>query len=364
MDAILFDEETSVLRSLIQALGAYEPADVDPTDRKALVNQLELLFRDHPDAGIHSAAELTMRRWMTADDARSIDAPELAYEKRDGRRWYTSGQGQTFAVIEGPVTFSMGSATTDTERSAATETVRHVSIPRRFAISTREVTVAQFQEFVKQHRLLRMDGNSLRRFGAGSDGPGMTVDWYSAAAYCNWLSEKEGLPKHEWCYERNPEGGYNDGMRLRADALARTGYRLPTEAEWEYSCRAGAMTVRYYGNSTELLGRYAWFQANSDEQTRPTGGLLPNDLGLFDMLGNVYEWCQDRNEPYRFAEKGIYKDLVIDEVIKDGQSRRYRGGAFAASAGEARSASRGAEIPSYYGFMIGFRVARTLPPSP
>src|SRR5207245_1595842 len=110
----------------------------------------------------------------------------------------------------------------------------------------------------------------------------------------NWLSKQEGLPETEWCYEPNPDGKYAEGMKLTADYLRRTGYRLPTEAEWEYACRAGAVTSRYYGQTEELLGKYAWFFGNSQELTWSVGSLKPNDLGLFDMHGNVYCWCQER----------------------------------------------------------------------
>ena len=102
------------------------------------------------------------------------------------------------------------------------------------------------------------------------------------------------MPKDQWCYLPNEDGAYDEGMTIPADVLKRTGYRLPTEAEWEYACRAGTITSRYYGLSIDLLGKYAWYQANSQDHAWPCGSLLPNDLGLFDMLGNVYEWCQDR----------------------------------------------------------------------
>src|SRR5438094_7675754 len=94
------------------------------------------------------------------------------------------------------------------------------------------------------------------------------------------------------CYP--PIDQIKKGMTLPADYLQRSGYRLPTEAEWEYACRAGAVTSRYYGESEELLGKYAWYGSNSAGHTWPVGMLKPNDLGLFDMHGNVYTWCQER----------------------------------------------------------------------
>ena len=97
-------------------------------------------------------------------------------------------------------------------------------------------------------------------------------------------------------------------MTIPADALKRTGYRLPTEAEWEYACRAGAITSRYYGLSIDLLEQYARYQANSQDHAWPCGSLLPNDLGLFDMLGNVYEWCQDRYMLQHQAQMAMYND--------------------------------------------------------
>ncbi len=120
-----------------------------------------------------------------------------------------------------------------------------------------------------------------------------------AAAFCNWLSEQEGLPKDQWCYLPAENGQYTTGMTIPADVLQRTGYRLPTEAEWEYACRSGTVTSRYHGLSLDLLAGYARYQVNSKEHAWTCGSLRPNDLGLFDMLGNVYEWVQDQNQVYK-----------------------------------------------------------------
>ena len=133
------------------------------------------------------------------------------------------------------------------------------------------------------------------RYSPDPKGPMNHVSWYHAAAYCNWLSQQEGLPKDQWCYLPNEQKKYDKGMKVPADFLQRKGYRLPTEVEWEYASRAAAMTSRHYGLSVDLLEQYARYQANSHNHAWPCGSLMPNDLGLFDTLGNVYEWCQERS---------------------------------------------------------------------
>ena len=130
------------------------------------------------------------------------------------------------------------------------------------------------------------------------DCPQVEVDWCDAAHYCNWLSQIEGIPKSQWCYEPNAEGKYAQGMKPAKDFVQRTGYRLPTEIEWEYACRSGSQTSRFYGLSVELLPKYAWFLGNSDHRDRiwPVAMKKPNDYGLFDMLGNVWQWCETRTD--------------------------------------------------------------------
>jgi formylglycine-generating enzyme required for sulfatase activity len=275
---------------------------------------------------------------------------------RGERRWFINGQGQTFAVIEGPVEFLMGSPPTDPDRFPG-EAIQHRIIPRRFAIATKEVTVEQFQRFQKMAKIpidFRYQAAPwfLKQYSPDPQGPWIGPGWYAAAHYCDWLSEQEGLPKDQWCYAPKEAGAYVEGMSIPADVLERTGYRLPTEAEWEYACRAGAVTSRYYGVAISLLDAYAWYQTNSKDHAWACGSLLPNDLGLFDMLGNVFEWCQDSKNA------GVAGKIGKMSVYAN-STPALRGGSFSHLPASVHSAYRLAGEDRVTDF--GFRPARTCP---
>src|SRR5262249_32287252 len=142
--------------------------------------------------------------------------------------------------------FSRGSPQSEPQRRLD-EALHHCCIPRRFAISTKEVTKEQFLRFQTTF--------SHAEFGwfPEADCPIGGVLWYEAAAYCNWLSEQEGIPNDQWCYLPNEQGEFAEGMKAKENYLELSGYRLPTETEWEYACRAGTVTSRYYGLSEDLL---------------------------------------------------------------------------------------------------------------
>jgi formylglycine-generating enzyme required for sulfatase activity len=257
----------------------------------------------------------------------------------------------------------MGSPEDEPDRRASSESPLHRRrIGRTFAVGTREVTVKQFRRFVADVSGGNRTWTYAEHYSPDPDGPAVGITWYDAAEYCNWLSKQEGIPESEWCY---PAGGLGDKTKLPDDFLRRKGYRLPTEAEWEYACRAGAVTARFYGTSPALLDEFAWYYRNSDDRGWPGGLLRPNDLGLFDVYGNALEWCQDRLRAYPSAslstpaddEPGPFDLTVVDNSLF---ARVMRGGSFGSRPSNLRSAARLRDRPGTRFDSVGFRIARTL----
>jgi formylglycine-generating enzyme required for sulfatase activity len=379
-----FDAETDVSakRSLLVTLGDF-PLEVVPVgEREKLAERLLQLYREHPDPGLHGAIDWLLRqKWDKAKELTVIDA-ELAEVARGkvaaralkvagqpfgevvgpqlpapvvaggNKNWFVNGQGQTFAVVRGPGEFMIGSPLSEPGRTEGDEHQHLKQIPRSFAIATKAVTVEQFLRFQRDH-------DWTKRYSPGPDTPAVSMTWYQAAKYCNWLSEREGIPRDQWCYEPKAKGLYEEGMSMKKGHLGLTGYRLPTEAEWEYACRSGSATARYYGRGEGLLPRYAWFQKNSEDRAWPVGRLRPNDLGLFDALGNVWQWCEDPGLYYdtdQKEDKENQKYVLIDERM----SRLLRGGSFYYQPVNLRSAYRVSNRPGNRDFTFGFRPVRTL----
>ena len=349
------ESEVSIRRALILSLGEYD--DLPPADREALIGTLLDMYRDDPDPGIHGAAEWLLRKWNQQEKLKEIDE-KLATGRVEGdRQWYINGQGHTMVVISGPVEFAMGSPASEPDRRSL-ERLHRRRIGRTFAIAAKEVTVRQFHEFLRANPSVRH--GYTERYAPEPNCPQTGVIWYEAAAYCRWLSQKERVPEDQMCYPPIPE--IKERMILPKDYLQRTGYRLPTEAEWEYTCRCGALTSRYYGQSEDLLGKYAWYIDTANDRSWPVASLKPNDWGLFDMHGNVWEWCQERYSSYSPTQGGKpTEDTEDTQLVQDKNSRVLRGGSFLYLPWSLRSAYRFGYQPSIRLNAIGFRPARTYP---
>ena len=155
-------------------------------------------------------------------------------------------------------------------------------------------------------------------WGMGKEGgyPVNSMSQYAALMYCRWLYNKTG-----------------------------DFYRLPTEAEWEYACRAGSTTRFYFGNDEKQLGKYAWFKDNSEEKYQKAGMKLPNAWGLYDMLGNVSEWTLDHYDEKRMAGMGPLSDNPFVEPQKARYPKAIRGGGYTEEANELRTANRSKSDP-------------------
>jgi formylglycine-generating enzyme required for sulfatase activity len=187
------------------------------------------------------------------------------------------------------------------------------------------------------------------------------MTWFEAAQYCNWLSRREGIPQNEWVYPALDQ--IKEGMELPKGHLERTGYRLPTNAEWEFASRAGATTMRFYGSSEELLEEYAWYAGNTfAERSWRVGQLKPNDLGLFDIYGNVWEWIQDLWKEYPSGPTATIRmdDEDTTRVVGAKYPRPRRGGSYSYEPSFLRSAHRGSYIPDERRDSVGFRIAKTV----
>jgi eukaryotic-like serine/threonine-protein kinase len=356
-DGLLFHPQTSPRRALILALGKYDADDFPARERERLVERLLEDYRNDGDPGVHSAAEWALRRWGRESQLQEAEAALLG-GIRGERGWHVNGQGQLMVVIEGPIEFRMGSPPDEPDRIEAHEAPHHRRINRRFAIAAKEVSIEQYERFLQENP--QHNTNYLERYSTGPRSSQVSITWYDAVAYCNWLSRQEGL---EPCFEPNEAGEFAPGLRLASGFLERSGYRLPTEAEWEYACRAGARTSRFYGDSVELLAEYAWFNANSQDRAWPGGLLKPNDLGLFDFHGNAWEWVLDVASPYPSdgPAGGMLDEVASGDVI-DQDIRILRGGAFGFFPANVRAADRFMYQPSVRDNDYGFRIARTIAP--
>jgi formylglycine-generating enzyme required for sulfatase activity len=338
------EKETSVKRAILLSLGEFGPNRLIQTERKKLLPWLLDVYHNEPDSGMHGACEWLLRRWQ-APQLESINAKIVTGKVEGNRHWYINRQGMTMVVISKP-------------RDGATWTETGEKTPRlqpghAYAISSHDVTMAQFLPFFKERGDTQKKGLYLKKYSSKLDLPAPEVSWYEAAEYCNWLSMSEGIPESEWCYEPNPAGKYAEGMKIKADYLSLKGYRMPTEIEWEHACRAGSTVSYCFGNPVELLEKYAWYERSSLSSVRPSGLLKPNDFGLFDMHGNVYQWVHD------VPRKGATQEEDKADVIRNKIPRAGKGGSWFSIARDCRiTTSRFNGYPAMTEQVMGFRVAR------
>jgi formylglycine-generating enzyme required for sulfatase activity len=307
------------------------------------------------------AAGLAGARDNLPPDTRPLAFPETYTERIPGTR-------VKFTMVGIPGgTFLMGSAKGEKGRGAD-EGPQHLVSLRPFWMGKCEVTWNEYELFYKESPGVRDDQRRAEKeggqerldavsrptppyidetFGFGHDGyPAIGMSHHAAMVYCRWLSKKTG----------------------------RT-YRLPTEAEWEYACRAGSTTTYFFGDDPDKLDQYAWYEGNSDEQTHAVGRKKPNRWGLHDMLGNVAEWCLDGYDKDAYGRAPA--DKPVSRPVVPPTAKRFpnvvRGGSWDDKPPALRCAARVPSDPKWNrmdpekprsiwwlaeGDTIGFRVVR------
>ncbi|MEM7317374.1 MAG: formylglycine-generating enzyme family protein, partial [Planctomycetota bacterium] len=355
-DLLRKESDSSVIRSLLLALGYYEYESIPPSLQDPTAIEVARLTRLSSAPGVQSAARWTMDRWNLGTLA-SVGAEVVAppWQVTSPKAGLPFGLEQTterhrLVQIHGPMQFQLGSPVDEPDRTNRERSYPCV-INRNYAISTHEVTHKQFKRFLDETNHVQGAYNALEPAF-----PQTGVSWYSAAAYCNWLSEKCGIPKSERCFLTGKDGR----VQLKRNALQLRGYRLPTEAEWEYACRAQTTSSYSFGNDIGLLDDFGWGYENSNKEYQPVGKLAPNGFGLFDMHGNAAELCL--NEFRVWQDDAMKSDDQFDYPYGIGRSFQCtnRGGSYFDFDRFLRSSARNPTPASSSYSSKGFRIARTI----
>ena len=298
---------------LVLGIGSIASDALPPAELDAAALKLAQWHHALPDAGTHSATGWALRSWR-----RPLPDPDSSSDT--AKDWHVNSVGMTMVKvppIDSPRETNSRLSTKSGQKRLAD-----------FWLSDREVSRRIFQQFIDDKawpataKPQSWPGADLER-SPSLEHPVQCVSWIDAVLFCNWLSHRE-----------HREASYIlEGGDWQLVPHAR-GYRLPKEAEWEYACRAETTTDFISGSDERFLKNYAVYRSN---QTAVCGSKLPNPWGLFDMNGNVYEWCQEWYEPGR---------------------RVLRSGAFDYTEVRTRSSDRQSNIVTYRSYTIGIRVAR------
>jgi len=342
--------DSDLKSALCVSTGQIDPRTVDANDRKAISKSLAELYRKSSEGSVRGASRFAMLSW-------NIPLPEKDEVESDpSATWQTTDFGFTMVRIPAG-TFIMGA---EDERLSMP---RHkVTIEKDYWMGDREVSVSQFRRFVdSQHEEADQSWEPDSDISPSVDCPAQNVTWLQAIRFCNWLSDQEGLPNAYTLIEesdtKDDEGELVTGWKCD---FTSPGYRLPTDAEWEYAARCGSSKGERYsfGNDPSIISFHVRTSNRQKIAALPCGSLIPNQFGIFDLEGNVWEWVWDeyvhgidKPIPGRFGpDNGMATDLGKDRIL--------RGGGVDNGSGDASAESRGNSSTDTRAWNLGFRVVR------
>jgi len=367
------------LYGMILGLGEYRLDKLPSAERDGLLKTVATMYAEHPSRTIHSAVGWLLRRWGQDESVRAVEEKELAYDATGAREWYViqvEPPVEFNSLLKGPIKQEEGSIDLmapiyftmlvypggefEMGNPGQQETK---NVPGPFAVSDREVTWRQFSAVDDDTHRKSWEKQFEQQLGGRDlhpDEPVFGVSWFDAVNYCRWLTESKMPGEKNQSYGKKDLSGSDDkdkgwlSFPSNTDGAwdwpmnpKRGGFRLLTEAEWEYVARWGMETRYSFGSSESLLAEYGWFEDNSDKWSHRTRELRPSVSGVFDIHGNLWEW--------------------VDDWYTAGSLRVYRGGSWNYDAADCGSANRLGRAPVGRYDDLGFRLALSsseIPQSP
>jgi formylglycine-generating enzyme required for sulfatase activity len=359
----------TVRLGLVLALGEYTADELPEPTRSDLIDNLDQWYRTDASSAIHSACGWLLRTWRQGDRVHAFDWSPHSADFDPRRQWFLVQVGEpvrtgmSLTMISFPAgEFLMGSPPAERDRQMQ-ETQHRVKLTRPFAMADRPISRALYVRFLEEARgptAVNEYVATVRETSPTARHPAVGINWYDAVLFARWLTAEVGLSESEQCYA-DPATLTLDSHGHPVDRQwpfypERKGFRLPTEAEWEYACRAGTVTTFSFGSDPTAADVFGWFQGNSSGNLHPTLPLKPTGRGLVSMHGNAAEWCHDW---YGFIPGGRASDPL---GISDGSCRSVRSGSYQSGLALSRSASRAGLPPEFSAPCAGLRLVRTLVP--